>query len=307
MALMAAPSDGDSRLPPTYVLRTRHVKAALKGVPGYADDVDVTVWIHSSTLGIEKNCFRGIPRRGDMPNGAQWMESVSRILVYPEPRVEAAVLGALIAKLRAYEPDVVDAIHEMVTHEISDEMYHVGDCAFGYCYGLREAVLPPSITHVGDCAFFDCINLREVVLPPSITHVGKFSFYQCTSLTSVTLPDSLTRVAANVFCCCVSLTSVTFPDSLTHIGNRAFSTCTSLTSVTLPNSLTHIGDGAFFYCTSLTSVTFPNTLTKIEREAFFGCASLTLVTLPDSLTQVGTNAFPKTTKVEGGPRRCVIA
>jgi hypothetical protein len=45
----------DIRLPPTYVLRTGHVADALKGVP---DDVDdVTVWIHSSTLGIETECF----------------------------------------------------------------------------------------------------------------------------------------------------------------------------------------------------------------------------------------------------------
>jgi hypothetical protein len=44
------------RLPPRYALRRSHVVDALKGVP--ADARDVTVWIHSSTLGIEMKCFR---------------------------------------------------------------------------------------------------------------------------------------------------------------------------------------------------------------------------------------------------------
>jgi hypothetical protein len=43
------------RIPPTYVLRCRHVEDALKGVPD--DAHDVTVWIHSSTQKIEYQCF----------------------------------------------------------------------------------------------------------------------------------------------------------------------------------------------------------------------------------------------------------
>ena len=56
------------RMPPTYVLRQGQVKDALKAVHAY-DMCNVTVWIHSSTLGIEEKCFRGMVR-------------VSRILVW---------------------------------------------------------------------------------------------------------------------------------------------------------------------------------------------------------------------------------
>jgi hypothetical protein len=191
------------RLPPTYVLRTGHVSDALKGVPD--DAHDVTVWIHSSTLGIEKKCF-------------EWMKRVSRILVWDaEPHaVHAAVLGVFIAKLKAYEPALVDLIIGVVTHN-NGEIHRVREWAFGSCSALRE-----------------------VVLPRSITHVGYRAFYECTSLTSVTLPDSLTDIYEDAFHSCTSLTSVTLPDSLTHLGDCTFLECTSLTSVTLPNSLTHV-------------------------------------------------------------------
>jgi hypothetical protein len=111
MAAPPSPSSGrcdslaarEVRISPKYVLRRIHVEDAFKGVPGHARNV--TVWVHSSTLGIEENCF-------------EEMKRVSRILVWgPEPhdvcaplQVDAAVLGAFIAKLRAYEPALVDAI-----------------------------------------------------------------------------------------------------------------------------------------------------------------------------------------------------
>jgi hypothetical protein len=48
---VASAEDGGVRLPPLYVVRRRHVKAALEGLPEDADKV--TAWIHSSTLGVE--------------------------------------------------------------------------------------------------------------------------------------------------------------------------------------------------------------------------------------------------------------
>jgi hypothetical protein len=65
----------------------------------------MTVWIHSSTLGIEKNCFDGTKR-------------VARILVWGQEQhgVRTAVLATFIAKLRVYEPALVDLIREVATH-----------------------------------------------------------------------------------------------------------------------------------------------------------------------------------------------
>jgi hypothetical protein len=103
-AASEGPHDACVHLPPTRILWRRHVEGALKGVPHNVGDV--TVWIHSSTIGIEVKCFGGMRR-------------VSRILVWgpephdvgtPPPVVATAVMGMFVAKLRAYEPALVDLI-----------------------------------------------------------------------------------------------------------------------------------------------------------------------------------------------------
>jgi hypothetical protein len=228
----ATVADAQVHLPPTYMLRRSHVLDALKGVP---DDVrNVTVFIHSSTLGIEKKCFHGMKR-------------VSRILVSgPEPpAVKAATLGVIIAKLRAYEPDLVDDIRRLVPHKGDDEAHRVGEQAFYGCTSLREVVLPYSITHLGKNAFKRCTSLTLVTLPDSLTDVEYGAFWGCKSLVSVTLPDALTNVGYCTFSWCTSLTTVLLPKSVIHVGHNAFQGCTSLKLVTLPDSPTYIGDYEF--------------------------------------------------------------
>jgi hypothetical protein len=178
------PGSQDVFLPPVYILRRRHVLAALKN-KGF----DVTLRIHRSTLGIEEKCFEG-------------MERVSRIVVWGPVTncVGAALLGALIAKLTAYEPALVDIIRRSVA-DCGDEIHRVGVRAFSGCTSLTSVTLPDSLTHVGDYAFFRCTSLTLVTLPDSLTHVGHCAFLQCTSLTLVTLPDSLTHIGMFAFSC----------------------------------------------------------------------------------------------------------
>ena len=147
----------------------------------------------------------------------QWMERVSRILVCaPEPHaIKAAVFGVLIAKLAAYEPDLVDLIRNFVTHMSSDEMHRVGDKAFEECCALSEVVLPRSITHVGSMAFHKCTSLTSVTLPESLTHIDTLAFNECTALPSVALPNSLQELGTSAFRGCTSLALMTLPDSLT--------------------------------------------------------------------------------------------
>ena len=230
----------ERRLPPLYVVQRRHVDAALHGVP---DDkgVIVTLLIHRATQGIGKHCFRRL-------------EHVSRILTWgPEPHdvgvpptVSAAELGALITKLGAYEPDLVDNIRSFVTHMGNDDdrMHCVGDGAFESS-NLAQVVLPQSITRIGNDAFSKCGWLSAVTLPDSLTHLGDGAFWRCQNLQKVVLPQSITHVGVGAFVGCRSLTLAPLPNSLTHIGAEAFCACASLKTITLPNSLTHVGDNVF--------------------------------------------------------------
>jgi hypothetical protein len=49
----------------------------------------------------------------------------------------------LVAKLRAYEPDVADAIYGLVPHNGSNEIHSVGDHTFKGCIRLRESLHRP--------------------------------------------------------------------------------------------------------------------------------------------------------------------
>jgi hypothetical protein len=265
-------------LPPVYILKRRHVEDALEAA--HDDARSVTVWIHSSTIGIDAACFDRCPK----------MKLVSRIRLWgPEPRaVEVSDLRVFMA----YEPDVVDVIHGFVT----DKSVNASEM---HCVGFN--------------AFTCCDALREVVLPRSITHIAEGAFRGCTSLTSVALPNSLIYIGEDAFSGCTSLTSVALPNSLIYIGEDAFRYCSSLKSVALPNSLVYIADYAFDGCDTLRSVTFPDSLACIGRHAFFGCPKLRSVVLPSSDTHVDEYAFPKDVIMDSSSRRggragrCVIA
>jgi hypothetical protein len=252
-------------LPPTYVLRRRHVEAALlSGVPSDAEG-EVTLLIHSATIAVEHECFH-------------WMGRVTRVLVQPPepsnvaPPESAAVLGVLIATLDAHEHDFVDTIWWFVSHNV-DEMHRIGTRAFTHCARLREVVLPRSITHIEEGAFCECTSLTAVTLPPSLTYIGRGAFNRV-GLRSLTLPNSLTHSGSSTFSSCMNLTSLTLPDSLTHIEDSAFCRCTALKELVLPNSLTRICDWAFSRCTALKEVVLPNSVTHVGAHAFADCKAL---------------------------------
>ena len=140
--------------------------------------------------------------------------------------------------------------------------------------GLKEYIIPNSVTTIEQSAFSGCSSLTSVNIPNSVTTIARDAFANCSSLTSVTIPDNVTTIGMSAFFGCSSLTSATIPDNVTTIGVCAFSDCSSLTSITIPNSVTTIGWSAFSGCSILTSVNIPNSVTKIENNAFKGCISL---------------------------------
>ena len=281
--------------PAVHVLHPHHLYAALAvaGANGHGDVL--TLWIHHTTIGIAKSCFEIAGSR------------FSRILTQRQPEQivvntsspSEAVLAALIGKIAAYEPDLVDVIHAFATHDRS-KLYCVGERAFVACTLLSEVALPNAITYIGSLAFAGCIRLQTVTLPDTLTHIGANAFRECTGLTGLTLPNTITDIGSLAFAGCSRLRALTLPNTLTHIGMGMFFQCSALMEVTLPDTLTHIGDEAFRRCTGLTEVTLPRTLTHIGNMAFYGCIGLTEVILPNALTHVGRMAFcgcDKLTKV----------
>ena len=321
-APQTAPLPNEVDLPDVRVLARHHVIAALsnasidKGKP-------LTLWLHHTTIGIERESIGSVilPQDTDAALAGEPVslaKRLERVLVrlHPvgtPPPATAAVLGAFVAKIGAYEPDLVQIIHKYATSD-SGETHSVGDHAFRDCVVLKEVVLPrltarigngafrecamltevtlpDSLTHIGTCAFFGCRGLTKLTLPNTLVFLGDNAFASCTALTTLELPDSLTRISDGAFNGCTALTAVTLPSRLTHIGEWAFNECHNLKQVNLPNSLTHIGEGAFYMCTTLAQVTMSTSVTHIDTDAFAFCGELIEMALPDSLARLGARAF----------------
>ena len=176
--------------------------------------------------------------------------------------------------------------------------------AFDGCTGLKQLILPESLTTIGMEAFRHCPietlcinsdiesyyppgdktawlnedsireNLKTLKLGRGITTILYPAFKGCTGLTSVDFSNCKKLTQIDGFPNCTGLTSITLPENLTHIGYRAFQGCTGLTSITLPENLIEIGYRAFEGCIGLTSITLPEKLTKIDDRAFKDCTGL---------------------------------
>lgn len=67
-------------------------------------------------------------------------------------------------------------------------------------YGCKTTVIPNSVTAIG-CAFRFCKGLDEVIIPDSVTSISDWAFFGCDDVTSVTLGESVSWIGEGAFCC----------------------------------------------------------------------------------------------------------
>ena len=129
---------------------------------------------------------------------------------------------------------------KMASISLPQTLKDVGTYAFGYS-GLKEVVLPSSVTNIGAYAFRNCSALTRVSMGPKVTGIGSGAFINCTSLASVTLPDGIERLMADTFRGCRSLVSVGLPASLGQMDGYALYD-TAIRSMVIPSAVTNIGN-----------------------------------------------------------------
>ena len=162
--------------------------------------------------------------------------------------------------------------------------------------------LPSSMSEIPSC-IGNLRGLREVVLPETITSIGN-SFYYCLNLESINFPDSLISIG-NIAFMKTNLSVVHIPASVESIGDGAFSDIPSLVSLTVDDAnpyYTAIGNILFTkdmknivsYATSRqeTEYIIPDTIEEIGRYAFAG-AQFTRMYIPDNVTRIGNHAFAR--------------
>ena len=107
----------------------------------------------------------------------------------------------------------------------------IGSHAFWFHGNLKSAMIPNSVKRIESFAFRGT-GLREIIIPDSVTFIGFSAFQDCQGLTSVTIPNSVITLDGNVFTDCNNLANVTIGNSVTAIGNSVFLNNWNLTKIT---------------------------------------------------------------------------
>ena len=109
------------------------------------------------------------------------------------------------------------------------------------------------VTAVADSGFRNCAGIKNLILPASITKIGKAAFWGCESLKSIIIPNSITELEPEVFSEC-AISQISIPNTITKIGNYVFYNCNKLKRIHIPDSVKQFGVGVFGGCSSLKQI-----------------------------------------------------
>ena len=168
---------------------------------------------------------------------------------------------------------------------------------------ITDVILPEGLTTIGSMAFART-GLREVLIPASVTDIAGNAFTGCEQLTTVrgyadTAAEEWARNRGLDFIdlagrfetvenddgtfsiasysgrsTILVIPAVIDGRTISSIGDSAFAEHESLRSVVIPDGVTFIGEGAFYKCDHLSSVRLPEGLESIESYAFLNPFSL---------------------------------
>lgn len=187
--------------------------------------------------------------------------------------------------------------------------------AFYSCISLENITLPQGLEYISLQAFYNCAcqgsdgtlyGLKNLVIPSSVTEIGEQAFAYCGALKTLTIPASIQDLPAKTFYSCSALETVDFAgDGLKTMGDSVFYWCTKLKTIRtagnngLPATLASIPRWGFYRCDSLADLDLSGVtaLRTIEPYAFNESGIVTL-TLPQNLKHIGMLAFESCGKLK---------
>lgn len=155
--------------------------------------------------------------------------------------------------------------------------------------GLKEVILPDSLTTAGARAFADNITMDKIVIGNGLKEIPESMCSNCGGVETrddtvekhfpKTNGEEGVEAKDGEPVPYIGLREITFSDNVEKIGASAFSRCLALKGFTaetgkigsagdLPKNLKEIGDSAFAECKSLRAVRFPTALETIGASAF---------------------------------------
>ncbi len=168
----------------------------------------------------------------------------------------------------------------LVKARFADKAREVPSNLFSGCIGLKDVVLPKTISIIGNNAFSGCKALEEIDLPSGIYSIGDYAFSECEKIETIKLGDEVENIGRYAFKDCTSLKSINLDGAITSIPAGCFEG-TALENVVCSNRLSEIGSRAFANNPSLNSITLSAMTRKIDNNAFDQDA-LTIISVPAS-------------------------
>ena len=168
---------------------------------------------------------------------------------------------------------IPETIHGLAVEEISR-------MAFSSCSTLRTITLPQSLTVIGDYAFMGS-GLREIIIPDTVTSVGTGALRNCRGLSSIVWPSSLSNLPSGVLAGCTSLLRLSLPEGVAVLEEEALMGCANLMNLHLPQTLTTLETHSLSGLTSLTSIALGANVSAVDPQSFMNCTALTGFTVDE--------------------------
>lgn len=239
-------------------------------------------WVMSE-LFLEKCAVCGEPRTltqvsGQMGENLAWvLDEQGTLTITGEGALPVDILDTLAP--------LVDYIYDVV---IGEGITAIPANAFVECAGLKDVMLPESLTDIGAYAFAGTA-LTELHIPSGVTKIAVSAFNGCSDLERFTVDENNTCFVAEdgvilskdgsvlvLYPAGKADLAYTVPAGITSVGKNAFSSNDHLREIHL-NEVEIVEEGAFSGCKNFREVTLPVSLEQVQTDAFRGC-NLYLVT-----------------------------
>lgn len=222
---------------------------------------------------------------------------------------------------------------------LPDGVSEIGSGAFRDCEKLEAIAFPAELKIIGSRAFYYS-GLKNIVIPASVTSIGADAFGWCSQLTDIDVDSLNANYSADENGVLFNKAktelikypsgnvsdSYDIPETVQTVAGYAFENCADLRTVYIPESVASL-DGAFFNCglenvvvsensadysndadgallnKNQTQLIFypagntaeeyiiPSTVTEIDADAFYNADNLKGVAVPDGVKAVADGTF----------------
>ena len=147
-------------------------------------------------------------------------------------------------------------------------------------FGTKDTVTLPENINGRKYTIYRMQGVKNIILPNTMTSIGLEAFYDCSSLLSVVVPDSVTSIEQNAFGNCSNLISIILPDSITSISIGAFDNTAYYNDASnWENGCLYIGNHLIKVQEDAKYFVAKEDIGAIADDAFDGCYQLVLATI----------------------------